>query len=98
MLVTTKHIFDDCIPRVYPWDVFDWIEEGQTEFYGNLSFHESSITHLPNNMKVEGWLDLTNTNITKLPDNLYVGGNLYIERTNITNLPNDLRLVGGVIR
>jgi hypothetical protein len=58
---------------------------------GNLVLKNSKITKLPNDLYVEGWLDLTNCKqLTELPDNLYVGNDLFLNQTNITNIPNKL--------
>jgi len=88
MLVTTKHIFDE--PKIYPWDVLYWVEEGQTEYDEDLDLGDTNITHLPDNMTVYGYLNLYSTNITKLPDNLRVEYSLFLGHTNITQLSDDL--------
>jgi len=96
MLVPTKHIFDEC--RVYPWDVLEWIEEGQTDYIGSLTLRNTNITHLPNNMTVDGWLDLRGTNMVQLPDYLYVGGGLFLGGTNIINIPESVFVGGEIFR
>jgi len=92
MIVTTEHIFDEV--KIYPWDILDWVEEGQTEYGNDLNLRYTDITHLPDNMKVDGYLDLRGTNIAQLPDNLRVEYGLNLGDTNITDLPDDL-YVGG---
>src|ERR1035437_5384125 len=49
---------------------------------------------IPNNLTVNGNLDLSNTKITSLPDNLTVKGSLYLSNTKITSLPNNLTVNG----
>jgi len=92
--IPTKHIFDEC--RIYPWDVIDWIEEGQTEYGSCLDLRYSDITHLPSGMYVDGYLNLVCTAITELPTGLKVHTNLYIQDTNITRLPDDITVIGDV--
>jgi len=93
MIVTTEHIFDECVPRVYPWDVFENIYEGQTRYCNDIDFYDTGITHLPDNMIYEGHLDLEdNTDIIELPDNMTVDGYLDIRRTKISKLPNHLKV------
>ena len=48
----------------------------------------SSIT--PDDLIVNGDLNLTNRKIAKLPDNLTVRGDLYLTRASITKLPDNL--------
>ncbi len=50
------------------------------------------VYNLPDNLEVEGNLNLRNTDITSLPDNLIVKGDLYLENTNITSLPDNLKV------
>jgi len=57
---------------------------------GNLDLSESPITSLPNNLHVEGYLDLRSCEqLTSLPDNLHVEGGLDLIGTRITNLPEN---------
>ena len=51
-----------------------------------------NLTSLPNNLYVEGSLDLRQTPITSLPDNLYVGGSLDLRHTPIKSLPDNLKV------
>ena len=51
---------------------------------GDLDLNNTSITSLPDNLKVGGYLDLVDTKITSLPNNLKVGGSLYLNSTPIT--------------
>ncbi|MFA5634226.1 MAG: hypothetical protein WC973_03690 [Candidatus Dojkabacteria bacterium] len=87
-------------------DSFDWNSEdakilakkGITKdnpvVKGNLDLYGSSITSLPENLKVGGYLDLSNTPITSLPKGLEVGGSLSLPETSIISLPKGLE-VGG---
>ena len=64
---------------------------------GNLCIRGmSDITELPENLIVEGDLDLSGTGITFLPDNLTVKGHLNIEGTKIRILPSDLSVGGNL--
>ena len=47
-------------------------------------------TALPDNLSVEGDLDLRNSDITALPDNFSVGGSLDLSYSDITALPDNL--------
>lgn len=47
---------------------------------------------LPDNLTVEGDLNLHHSNITSLPNNLKVGRDLKLGGTKITSLPNDLKV------
>src|ERR1035437_532804 len=49
---------------------------------------------IPNNLTVNGNLDLYNIEITSLPDNLTVNGYLYLRNTPITSLPDNLTVKG----
>src|ERR1039457_5870121 len=51
---------------------------------------------IPNNLTVDGTLDLRNTKITSLPDNLTVNGYLDLENTLITSLPDNLTVNGSL--
>jgi hypothetical protein len=58
---------------------------------GKLDLSYSKIKKLPNDLYVDGRLNLTNCKqLTELPDNLYVGQSLDLRGTNITNIPNKL--------
>jgi hypothetical protein len=59
---------------------------------GNLDFHETDITSLPDNLKVGGDLILDDTPITSLPKGLEVEGDLSISNTKITTLPDNLKI------
>ena len=66
---------------------------------GNLDLHNrTDITKLPDNLRVEGYLDLRGTPITKLPDNLSVGGSLEIRRTRVKELPKSLKVKGQILK
>jgi len=90
MIVTTKHVFD-VYREFYPWDIFPWLYEGQTEYGISLDFKNTNITHLPDNMVVHGDLNLDGTHIARLPDNLTVRGYLGLYgNTELTELPRGL--------
>lgn len=64
---------------------------------GNLNLRGmSEITELPENLIVEGDLDLRGTGIIFLPNDLTVKGNLNIEGTKIRILPSDLSVGGSL--
>lgn len=54
------------------------------------------INTLPDNLKVDGNLNLQGTQITTLPDNLKVGGSLDLADTQITTLPDNLKVGGNL--
>lgn len=64
--------------------------------YGDLFLYKCNIESLPNNLVVEGFLDLDGSSITSLPDNLTVCSFLDIRGTKIKSLPNNL-IVGGFL-
>ena len=68
----------------------------QYKHKGDLNLKNSNITKLPNDLYVDGRLNLRYCDqLTKLPDKLYVGGWLDIRGCNqLTELPNNL-YVGG---
>ena len=68
----------------------------QYRYKGNLELSDSNITKLPNDLYVEGFLDLKRCKeLTKLPYNLYVGSYLSLYGCQqLTELPNKL-FVGG---
>ncbi len=62
---------------------------------GHLNLIGTPIQSLPDNLRVEGWLDLYGCkNFKSLGDNLYVKGILDLRGTPIQSLPDNLR-VGG---
>jgi hypothetical protein len=61
---------------------------------GDLDLQGTSITSLPQGLKVNGSLYLQKTPITSLPQGLEVGGGLILHNTPITSLPQGLK-VGG---
>jgi hypothetical protein len=63
---------------------------------GELDLEGTSITSLPQGLKVGGNLWLQGTRITSLPQGLVVGGSLALMETPITSLPQDL-VVGGTL-
>ena len=71
----------------------------QYRYKGNLELSDSNITKLPNDLYVEGFLDLTRCKeLTKLPYNLYVGSYLSLYGCKqIKDLPNNLHVGGDVL-
>lgn len=70
----------------------DYIKNGS---HGNLSYAESDIKTIPNNLKyVGGYFGLSYTQITSLPDGLTVEADLDLSDTPIKKLPKGLK-VGG---
>ena len=59
---------------------------------GRLDLSYTSITSLPDNLKVGGDLYLGHTPIASLPDNLKVGSDLCLGHTPITSLPDNLKV------
>lgn len=58
-------------------------------FHGNLDLSSSSITSLPDNLHVKGYLDLSSCEqLTSLPNNLHVEGGLDLNGTSIPSLPD----------
>ena len=58
----------------------------------NLSFKD--LASLPDNLVVEGTLDIRNNPISKLPENLTVNGDLFVGNTNITEIPSSIAISG----
>jgi hypothetical protein len=61
---------------------------------GDLDLRSSSITSLPDGLRVGGDLNLSNTPIASLPDGLRVGGSLNLRDSSIASLPAGFQ-VGG---
>ena len=82
------------------WDIVEKLENHpdglQYAYEGDLYLNDLNITKLPNDLYVDGSLELINCQqLTKLPDNLHVEDNLRIFNcVQITELPNYL-YVGG---
>ena len=59
---------------------------------GDVDLSESTITSLPENLKVVGWLDLSVTAITSLPEGLEVGDSIFVYGAKIKreNVPSHL--------
>jgi hypothetical protein len=63
----------------------------QYRYEGDLDLDGANITKLPNDLYVDGMLDLDDCEqLTKLPNKLYVVGNLSLSDTNIEELPTKL--------
>jgi len=113
MIVTTRHIFDE-FERVEIWDILPNAEtydipgrpcydgpvhKGQLHYYGNVDLRKNTdITHLPDNLEVNGYLDISYTKITKLPKNLTVHGDLYIRALNIETTRLDTYIHGHLVK
>ena len=64
---------------------------------GDLNLNFSKITKLPNNLYVDGNLDLFDCKqLTELPIKLYVDGDLDLGNLNITKLPYKLHVEGSL--
>lgn len=63
---------------------------------GSLIIAEGRRISLPDNLTVEGVLDLSFTKITSLPNNLTVGYSLDLRGTQITSLPDNLTVGGSL--
>lgn len=72
------------------------VKDGKAYYNDDLDLYGAKITELPDNLVVDGYLNLNNSEITELPDNLVVGGNFYLYNTKITKLPDSL-VVGGYL-
>ena len=89
---------DKQIPRKWFISIIRFIEKLenhpdaiQYKHEGDLELSHTNITKLPNDLYVDGYLNLINCKkITKLPDNLYVVEDLDLSGTNITELPDNL--------
>jgi hypothetical protein len=64
---------------------------------GDFVLQNTSITSLPQGLKVGGHLWLIGTPVTSLPRGLKVGGGLYLVDTPITFLPQDLQVGGNIL-
>lgn len=74
-----KYVIHDDMSVLYPY---------------NLYLRKTGITELPDNLTVEGYLNISENPISELPENLIVKGYLNIRGTNIRELPKDLQAVG----
>ena len=75
------------------YNLFKFLEDKEgTKIPLKVKFIYSPDTLTPDDLKVEGSLDLGYTTITSLPDGLDVRGNLDLGGTKITSLPNDLKV------
>jgi GNAT superfamily N-acetyltransferase len=98
------------IPRIKQWfeknapDVNFRITEVQ-RYSGESSYYQvhvdqsltlKSVSSLPDNLYVNGQLDLSHSNIISLPDNLYVKWDLDLSSTHIKRLPEGLRVGGSL--
>jgi len=63
---------------------------------GDLFLSWTQITKLPNDLKVDGNLNLFRTPIKELPDDLKVGGNLDLSGTKLISIPSKLEIRGDI--
>ena len=70
------------------------LPDNLTKVGRHLFLNRTQIQKLPNNLTVNGTLDLRETPITELPDNLSVGGDLYLSYSRIKT-PSKNISVGG---
>ena len=69
-----------------------------TKVGGKLNLFYSQIEKLPENLRVNGTLDLDSCiNLQELPNGLKVKNSLDLRYTNITSLPSDLEVNGDLI-
>jgi len=60
---------------------------------GNLDFNnliEKEISELPDNLHINGWIDIQNTHIVKLPENLYIKSLIFCMNSYIKELPDSI--------
>ena len=71
----------------------------QYKHRGSLDLNKSKITKLPNDLYVDGYLNLRYCQyLTELPNNLYVGGYFNLDGCKqITDLPNNLYIGGDLV-
>lgn len=67
-------------------------EEGRCIHDGKLRLNALALTRLPDNLTVNGDLDVEYNNIEELPKGLIVNGTLLCQRNNLTKLPDDLKV------
>ena len=77
------------------WNIVEKFENHpddiQYKYEGDLNINNKNITKLPNDLYVDGMLDLDGCEqLTKLPDNLYVDESLTMIGTSIEEIPNNL--------
>ena len=79
------------------YNLFKFIEDKEgytTPLQSKLIYAPSTIT--PDDLIINGDLNLSKTKITKLPDNLTVNGNLDLTHSKITKLPDNLTVGGNL--
>ena len=59
--------------------------------YDELDLIGSSLTYLPDNLRIGRYLDLDESDIIKIPKNLRVNNRLYLNKTKIKEIPSDMR-------
>ena len=64
---------------------------------GNLFLADHSQQTLPDNLTVEGWVDLSRCDLKELPKRFTVMGNLTLKYTEfLTTLPPDIKVIGNI--
>jgi hypothetical protein len=81
------------IPFLWKW-VNNELTKEDLNIKGNLNLEFTTVTSLPNGMRVEGKLWLLGSEINSLPEGLYVKDSFNLSHTNIESLPDNL-YVGG---
>lgn len=71
-------------------------ENGRLYYNGYLSFPDTDVLFLPDNLTVTGSLSLEDQCNTFLPQGLIVAENLNLEYSNVLSLPDNLTVGGGL--
>jgi hypothetical protein len=72
----------------------DFLKLKNLTVWDTLDLVDSTLTTLPEGLKVDGNLHLENSKIKYLPDNLQVNGTLELYNTDIAKLPKNLKVRG----
>jgi hypothetical protein len=73
----------------------DTLTPEDLDIKGDLSFdNDYNLTTLPDGLKINGDLDISNTNIQDIPNGLKVEGDLWMIWTSVKTLPKDLEIGG----
>jgi len=73
-----------------------FIAHDEGVYHGDLFLRDARSIYLPDNLRVEGELDLIETGIKSLPENLKVLGDAFFALTYISYLPKTLSVTGDV--
>jgi len=71
---------------------YDIDKDLNIETKGSMSLFPEIIDKLPDNLTVNGYLDLTYSQIYTLPRNLTVKTNLFLQKSKIRHLPSTLKV------